>query len=364
MIGVGVGVMHCAQQGGAGALRYIMDADGANLYVRGAISATKDIAQKINLKNALNGSIDLLTAYVLAKNAPNTVAAWTAGIAISSGDEMAPFNTHTNNYIGGNHGLQVPVVTSVGHDKTSADLNSIWSDGTYQFLLAAIADDELAFLSLPYQRWQGDDLWGMRTAVAGTLTHVSGAENATNAIPVTSQAIVQMRPVTQNLTTSVLANGNSEVAAGASGSAEYIDLVEEYDVVDPSTIGRSQSTFAWNVGLAWVHVKNTYRITPGGMVIHVEYQALRPFSLRTLAGIQASKITSPYPHRYYYIPKTKPTAGYDFKTRQLLDNTAGSSFWAGTINLQTSLWRSATSRLQTPPPKTAGANPALLGGGG
>lgn len=288
---------------------------GEDVWVRGALSESKHIAQNFKApatpSTVTNSLLRFGNSHIIDPAAANDAVIYAAGEELSGmSDDVAPILTVNAGYFGGGHGMAVPVVVSTGHDKVSVDIGSVWSDGTYQFVLAEISGTSLSFYSVPY-----NTPWRMRTAVAGTLTHVSGATNTGN-IPVTSQSIVQKYPCIKNKTITALANGN-DVTAGGSGLAEYIDLVEEYDLVDFSVIDLTNNPWDWTDGVAWAHIKNTWRCSAGLVVVKSAVSVLRPMYINYYGVLQAGSITAAdYSERAFYIPRTLPVSGYDFKTRQ------------------------------------------------
>jgi hypothetical protein len=292
---------------------------GASVWVRGSISANKDIAQRYFLTTANNREVDFAGTYLIAGTTPNLVASYQSGTVVGDGsDDSTPIYTNNVGHIMEGHGLEVPVVTSVGHNKTSADLGSVWSNGGHQFVIAEISGDAITLYSKPYA---SGSTWAMAPAVSGTLAHVSGAAHTGN-ISITSCATAQKYPVVKNLVRRVLADGTVELVDGNSGRASYVDISEEFDVIDPSTIVTTNRPFDWNdaAGL-WMHVKNVYRATAGTTIVHSTYDVLRPLDVGYIGIIQVAAITIPtYEQQYYYIPRTKPVDGYDFKAIQLFNS--------------------------------------------
>lgn len=301
---------------------YYFFSSSTYMWVRGAISDTKDIAQKFTLSATNNQNLNFSSVYLISSTTANTENSYLTGTVFSKGgDDMAPINTTNAGYVMTNHGLIAPVVTSTGHDKTTADIGSTWSDGTYQFILVEISGNALTFYAKPT-----GSPWTMRGAVLGTLTHVSGATH-TNNITVTSQTGVQKYPITKNLTKTILINGTTVATTTDSGYADFIEILEEFDLVDPSTLITTNNPFLWNDGEVWMHVVNRYRINSFGTSIHTTYNVLRPINLGYLGLIQSEKFTLPTIASYYqykYIPKTKPINGYDFKHINIF-NTAPTS---------------------------------------
>jgi hypothetical protein len=291
-------------------LYYIMTPEGDSLYVRGRISVTKDIVQVFGfLGYPDTAHVDIYATRTLSPFADNTLPVYRSGttirnVTVPNSLDAAPISTWDCSTLMGPHGLQVPVVRSVGHNKVSADLLSDWTDGTYYFRLVNITGEYLTFYSIPYMF---SNVWAMRTAVAGTLTHLFGATNTGN-ITVTSQVGTEKNPVTKNVAISVVKNGTTTLAGGDAGVADSLKILEEFDLVDPSTLDSTNVPWQWNDGDAWMHVKNTYHVNGGTTLIHTEYAVLRDMGLRiaymTIVGLPISAV---HDSTYFYLPKLKLT---------------------------------------------------------
>ncbi len=311
------------------AVHYIMTSDGDSIFVRGAISCTRDVVQKYGLKGYGNGAIDYFSAFLLAPEAGNTLAAYGAGEQMYSiGLDAAPINTGSCGHVGASHGFGVPVVTSTGHDKTVGDIGSYWSDGTRDFILAGITGDRLVFYPCPYP-W--GKTWRMPASVVdGVLTHVAGAGHP-GAIAVTSQTYTEQYPVVRNRTVQALRDGAALISGGEEGSADFVDLVEEYDLIDPSTINRAQTTnpWVWNDADAWIHVRNVHRALAGRTEIRMYYAFQRSMYVGSFFTTMLRGLTSAtHANRYYYFPKTRSASGaYDWTAPQLVNETG-----VGSIN--------------------------------
>jgi hypothetical protein len=82
-------------------------------------------------------------------------------------------------------------------------------------------------------------------AAVGPLTHVSGATNTGN-IAYSARGTVQKYPIVINLERTILIDGETEAANGDNDYADYVDMVEEFDLIDPSTIDTTNNPFEWN----------------------------------------------------------------------------------------------------------------------
>jgi hypothetical protein len=316
-------------------LVFYMLNNASSTWIRGSISSTKDIAQNyITFSPTNNTNFNFGNTYIISSSTSNTVASYENGTAlINGGDDVAPINTVNAGYIGGDHGLFSPVITATS-DKTTSDIGSVWQDsGAHQYVLANVSGsspETLTFYSVP-----AGSPWQYRTSVSGTtLTWVSGGVNEST-ITITSQVGAEQFPTVENVVNQVLVNGTTPVTTGASGYANYVDMSESYDLIDPSTINTTNNPFVWNSASGvWIHITNVYRATAGTTVVHSTYTVERPMNLGYFGIIQVGELApAAYSDQYWYIPKTKPLSGYDFTTPQLLDSFPSSDLIFNTPNI-------------------------------
>ncbi len=314
----------CQSLATAGDVYYIVNSN--NTWVRGSISSNKDIAQKYSTFGLTNNNnFNFSSTYLINSSTPNTITDYMAGTFLASaGDDATPINTANVGYFTANHGLNSPVITATT-DKTSSDIGSVWQDsGGHQFVIAGVSGSGTETITL-YSIPSGSP-WTYALSISGTtLTWVSGGTHQ-GSITITSQITVQQFPAVKNIVNHILVDGVTEASSGSSGYASYVDMSEEFDVIDPSTINRTNNPFVWNDATGvWLHVKNVFRATAGRTVVHSTYTVLRPINLGYFGIIQVGAMTAPaYDHQYYYIPKTKPVSGYDFKATQLFDTAPAS----------------------------------------
>lgn len=297
------------------------------IWIRGSISATKDVAQRYSWITTNNQKFDYNLTYIIDPSTPNTIGNYGKGRLVSSvTDDTAPIKTGNANYIMAGHGLVVPQVQSAGHDKTAADIGSVWESNGNRFVLMEISGDNLIFYPQPVAG--GITAWSLPTAVGSSLTHVSGATN-TRSILVGSVTRVQRYPITKNRVQQTLINGTTEMLDRQSGTADFVDFVEEFDLLDPSTINKDGGPLGWDsTDEVWMHVRNVYRATAGRTVLHATYEVRRPMYLMLAGMMQVSPLSTKYYDQVsYYIPKTKPISGFDFSKIQPLSGATGGDLY-------------------------------------
>jgi hypothetical protein len=136
-------------------------------------------------------------------------------------------------YIGANHGgYGRMLITSNSHGKDYSDIGSIWSDGTHQYVLVGINNENRIYLI------------GENTAVyplfsfaqassTATFTHISGATH-TASFTASAKTVAQWWPAYATPTTKVYLDGKEVTTSGTYKFREMV-ISEVYDVLNPAS---------------------------------------------------------------------------------------------------------------------------------
>lgn len=234
-----------------------------------------------------------------------------------SGDDVAPYRVFTGT-IGANHGYGKTKCTVTGHTKTSADIGSVWTDGTNQWVIVDVATGFIYVAG----RTTANNL------TSGTLTHVSGATNTASFSP-SAFVYEQWYPVIKNrrLTCSV----DNQQLATLNGTFYYNDNVtfnESYEIMNKSSIvewlitqvGTSPTPAQYD-GTSDLSVSMSYVFdVDGNCTIYQDFLALNNIAnFQDIMFLQAIKFTAGVSGAVrYYIPKaltfTHESVSYDFTT--------------------------------------------------
>lgn len=238
-------------------------------------------------------------------------------------DEIAPYRVFDTT-VGGNHGYVKTRCTVTGHDKTNADVGSIWSDGTKQFVLVNIYDaNNIDISSRP------DNLGLTGT----TLTHVSGATH-TGAFTPSVKTDGPMFPCFKNHKLQILAD-DKIIGTGQFLSVEKnVTIIESYDVLTKSSIMEwliTQVGTATKItqldGTPTLGVSQAYVFTKfGGCTVYTDFLALDDVpAFQDIMFMMANKISGTYKT---YVPKALPftfeTNNYTLSTPAVLTATFSS----------------------------------------
>lgn len=215
-------------------------------------------------------------------------------------DENAPYR-FLNETLGGNHGYLKTRIQTASHDKTWADVGSIWLVDSVEVVLVGVAGNFLDFL-----------VRNTDTTFTGlSLTHVSGATN-TGTITGTAYFVKDLFPVWKNHSIKMLVDGKELTPSTGVLYCEEISFVESYEILDrPSMI----LWFIANVGsvvegqeyggdsivrTSYIYEFNAF----GNCSIYVDFLALA--SINPFKDIMFNQNNKGASGIQYYIPHTVP----------------------------------------------------------
>ena len=151
-------------------------------------------------------------------------------------DDICPYNGSLASYIGANHGImQTYKCTVSGHGKTFADIGSLWNNGSYNFILADIIDNNNILLVSENQ--QNYPVWQFIEPTKTTYQHVEGAAH-TSSFTVSNTAVLQGKPILKIEGTRIFVDGKeieNEVAKTYLFSSE-VKICQNYMIANPASI--------------------------------------------------------------------------------------------------------------------------------
>jgi hypothetical protein len=215
---------------------------GSELYIRaGAQQSTAyDVVWRLDVGRALDRSrliqsqvVDFRGIRFIAKSttAISTIAAFNTSTLVHFGgfDEACPIRLNSM-YLGGSHGVIGYRLTAAAHGKANADVGSIWSDGTSNWVMMLI--DTTGTLSFVRRYTGTQDKWSIATSAPSSLnfTHVSGATN-TGAITASASAQIQMHPIITDYVVNVRLDDTAITADGVYAGARLI-IGETYALIN------------------------------------------------------------------------------------------------------------------------------------
>lgn len=189
----------------------------------------------------------------------------------SAMDDIGP-SSFNGTYIAGNHGFScVDRVTVTGHDKTEADIGSVWVDSTGKtYVLVYVYDENsLGFIRFTDSTMATGKMSAGSPAVGTSITHSSGATN-------TSDVVVEAVSTTQawkswnHYTLRLFVDGvEHDMAAGQMLAGDRIEVVTEYNII---YIPAMLNYLVANVGNNTADSQNSDDITDYYAKVAITYQ--------------------------------------------------------------------------------------------
>lgn len=226
-------------------------------------------------------------------------------------DNIAPFRAETL-AIGGAHGVILPTVTFNAHGKTSSDLFSLWSDGTFQWYLIEIPTaNSLKFYGKKYTTTNGTTI--PVTIQSATLTHISGATNTAN-INHTSAIGTEYFPVTKNQTVKIYIDGLS-VTADGTYRGKSIKMSDEKELIDIREIPLATPFVIANAP-TWLFNKTVFTYNKTGYTINNLVDFRRSYYMDHYGVIQNQRMafgTDGTTIRKIYLPNSGIVSAIDYR---------------------------------------------------
>ena len=235
----------------------------------------------------------------------------------SLNDDVAPIRAD-NATIGANHGYRKTIITASSHGKTNADIGSVWSDGSKEWVIVEIlSNDSLSITA----RIDNSSFSG------SALTHVSGASSTGN-ITSTAESAGQWYQCFKNhsLKCSVDSDFIDLSEDTEHDFAESASFIESYDIMSKSDMvewliannGQDYDFYDADTSLT---VNNSYVFDKElGCSIVYSLTAFKAIDFNDVMVTQSIRLADGNGTVYYYIPKSLPfTAGgysYDFENKE------------------------------------------------
>ncbi|OGV72075.1 MAG: hypothetical protein A3K19_08290 [Lentisphaerae bacterium RIFOXYB12_FULL_65_16] len=242
-----------------------------------------------------------------------------------NGDDSTPWNIN-GMYIGANHGCSANrEFTCPGHGLGVADLGREWTDGAgVKWYLVKIVDkDKLWFLSQDNGK---GDIWKFTSTLTGKA--LTGAKKG-RTLQVQSDVMAQLYPAVRIRQQQWLVDGKTPVPRNGKVKCEFLDFVEENEVINPGALLKDivahagqERDFAADALPATVRNTIVYRFHPdGAIVLDYHAKALQDFQIGYMGFVQSAPLRKGnYGVHKYYVPKTVPFAldgaNYDFRGMQ------------------------------------------------
>ena len=295
----------------------------SQLAVSDKYNASIECSNTVNIKHQITpntlGSINRSTVFNFWSDEIN-------GVQVRNPtDDAAPLRAD-NATIGANHGYSRTEITGT-HGKTAADVGSVWTDGSEQFVLIDVASPTVISVTAR------SDNSGMREP---QLTHVSGATN-TAVIDAASKTYKQWYPVIKNRTLKTLVDG-VHISLDNAATYAYEDCVafhESYEIMAKTDMvewvianGKKQLDSYDAAPSILCNYSYVFDVD-GGCTIYASITAYKSIPFADWMLTQSTVLTTG--NVSYYVPKTveftQDSTTYDFSKLQPVSAPLESSIY-------------------------------------
>ena len=295
--------------------------NGGEIAFRTAFSDEYDLVQVLHGLSSTperNCPVDFRLAALQRKGHPDI---WHMDQVLAfSTDECSPMVIHGED-IGGNHGHPCALrVTVYGHGKTVQDVGTLWQDeGGMNFTLLRVENtDQLLFLSQNIGPSVTE--YAFANQITGALIC---AETGEELLPKVQQGGVQLTPAIRHIRREAvcLKDGIWQAIGGWVQGADYAEIREVYEIVNPATVaraireGRPEGGYTLQPSLAtgeamFLH-RMTYRVENDGTILcDFDHECLQDVPMSCYLGIMYQEKCDLYGGGLWrYIPKVKAFTG-------------------------------------------------------
>lgn len=234
-----------------------------------------------------------------------------------NGDDATPLRTWTT--IGANHGYTSVSIINISHDKTNADLGSVWSSNGKEYILLKVENNKLTF-GHNYIITEGV-VSGDSMLAKDNLTHV---RNASNISDINGTFVGgQLYPSINNRSISVCAD-DIEILNG-NFRCNNLKIKEKYNIMDYKGIidwarNNVGKYYGDNKIPACIEVILTYEFTSAAnCIVYTTYNFFNKINLMECGTIQSAALAAVGSRLYRYLPHVKVKNSIDFSN--LIDMT-------------------------------------------
>ena len=227
--------------------------------------------------NSYNCPVSFHTAGFQHKNHPDL---WHVDVVLSfATDECTPQKIN-GQFIGANHAWPGAVMACVpGHDKTVADVGSLWKDKAGLFWTLVRVENEENLLFISENIGESKELFTFANRIEGKLTYVSHGIHDASVNPVSQRGGAQMYSANRYRKRSVYArkDGRRFLVTGTVMDVDCAEIVEEYEIINPATVadalraGRPEAGYPVDpdlaVGEAMLLHRVVYRVLGDGTIL-------------------------------------------------------------------------------------------------
>lgn len=290
-----------------------------NLGTGSVQTMVEDISAKLNVKvfNPISSTVSSVFNFITDELSGATVRV--------CGDDAAPVRM-LGATLGANHGYAKNTITANAHGKTASDIGSVWTDGTYQWVIIQIISvNSLVITCRDANRAFSSSL--------PTLTHVSGATSTGNIVP-TASTSGQWYPMLKDHKVRHLIDGTENTdQTGKWYFNDSVAILESYDLMEKNAIvewviaNKGSYLVPYGAESALGLSMNYTFDTDGGCTIPSNFFTYKQITAQDLMFTQAARLsTGVNGNIKYYVPRsvafTHDSQNFDFSVPTIVDSLA------------------------------------------
>ncbi len=186
--------------------------------------------------NSFNVPVSFHTAGFQRKDHPDM---WHVDTVLSfATDECVPQKIN-GQAVGANHAWPGAVMVHIpGHDKTVADVASLWKDETGLFWTLVRVENEENILFISENIGETEEIFAFAGEITGRLTYVSHGVHTSDIIPQSQHGGEQMFSANRYIKRAVYAyqDGRRFLVSGSICDVDCGEIIEEYEIINPATV--------------------------------------------------------------------------------------------------------------------------------
>lgn len=260
------------------------------------------IKYETEIEDVRNKCFNFVNTYLIKDNKETLIH--------NQGDDITPIRTFYT--VGANHGY--PCFSIPKNGQTTADIGSVWTDGTTDYVLAKVENNKCIFL-YPYTEDEQGIVGYSNVAPVNNLEAKLNVTNI-NALDITNLTVEQFYPSTNKHTYKVLIDGK-ELVEGDNLGNEFT-VTEKYNILCYKSI---QEHLKANVGIELtgdnlnaidgvVELCINYKFKDKGLVlINHSLKVLKKVTLGNCGFLQSVRLQ---PNTQHYMPNVKQKGNWNF----------------------------------------------------
>lgn len=244
----------------------------------------------------------------------------------SNSDDIAPIRTFYT--IGANHGY--PCFSLRANGQSQNDVGSVWTNGSYDYVLVNVDDEKCTFLYPAKEDSEGIVSY-IKPTLSGSMIHKNGATNTNDLDTSSVTTTEQFYPSVNNHSIRLYCD-NEEITEDGNYKCNSFNVVETYNIMCFKGI---QDFLKNNIGCkpndnriqGALRFTISYKFTKGAKCFITHgVKALKKVDFGMCGFLQSVRLSPQTGDTVFrYMPNVKPKSGIDFKSGNVNMNTYNTS---------------------------------------